>query len=236
MAIKRRRKYRPRFFANPSLLRYLRVSRHLSQAELAKCCGNRMTANDISKAERGNFRMSTSKFVQFAEYYGVSLQAIAKNDFSVLAGRYTPSNDRALAANHRESAQAKRDDVGARGEDYAVRLERERLAGTGLAELVCQDYANYEYSGFDLLSFSIDGTPMHVEVKTSAGGERFFFLSSCELDFAKYCHAHNQPYKLVRINYLDDETRRCVKEYSAAEVIRMHRETSAYRVEEVSAA
>ena len=235
MAIKRRRKYRPRFFANPSLLRYLRVSRHLSQAELAKSCGNHLTANDISKAERGNFRMSTIKFMQLADYYGVSLQVIAKNDFSSLAGQYVAANDRELEADRRRTAQARKDDIGARGEDFAAKLERERLAGTGLAELVCQDYANYEYSGFDLLSFTHDGSPMYVEVKTSVGGERFYYLSACELEFAKYCHKHSQPYKLVRINYFDDDTRRCVKEYSAAEVIRMHKETSAYRVEEAAA-
>ncbi len=235
MARKHHRKYRPRFFSNPSLLRYLRVSRHLSQAELAKCCGNRMTANDISKAERGIFRMSTSKFVQLAEYYDVSLQAIAKNDFSSLVGRYTPANDRELATDRRKNAQARKDDVGTRGEDFAAKLERERLAGTGLAELVCQDYANYEYSGFDLLSFQPDSTPMYVEVKTSVGGEKFFYLSACELDFAKYCYKHKQPYKLVRINYLDDETRRSVKEYSAAQVIKMTKEVNAYRVEEVAA-
>ena len=193
-----------------------------------------MTANDISKAERGNFRMSAIKFMQLADYYGVSLQAIAKNDFSSLVGRYTPANDRELTANRRKNAQARKDDVGARGEDLAAKLERNRLTGTGLAELVCQDYAHYEYSGFDLLSFQSDSTPMYVEVKTSIGGERFFFLSSCELEFARYCQKHKQPYKLVRIIYLDDDTRRCVKEYSAADVIRMYKEVSAYRVEEAA--
>lgn len=234
MTGKRRRKYRPRFYRNPSLLRYLRVSRNLSQQELARRCGNSMTANDVSKMERGNFRVSATKFLQLSEFYEVSLQAIAKNDFCALAGRYIAKNDRELAANRRKNAQARKDDVGARGEDLAAKLERERLAGTGLADLVCQDYANYEYSGFDLLSFTLEGAPMYVEVKASVGGERFYYLSACELDFAKHCQKHKQPYTLVRINYLDDETRRCVKEYSAAQVIKMNKEVNAYRVEEAA--
>jgi hypothetical protein len=97
--------------------------------------------------------------------------------------------------------QARNRDVGLKGELLVVEHERAWLSAHGhpdLAELVTHVPSTLgDGAGYDVSSFSLDGSPHHIEVKATRGSITApFFLSASELD-----HALERPetYSIYRV-------------------------------------
>jgi hypothetical protein len=78
--------------------------------------------------------------------------------------------------------------LGDRGEKIVLDLEREILRKKGRKDLAAKvKQADYDYEGFDIVSFEFDGTPKYIEVKATRSkvNQANFFLTSNELAKAK---------------------------------------------------
>ena len=73
-----------------------------------------------------------------------------------------------------------------------------------------------------MLSFTCDGVPIYIEVKTTVlGKDDDFFMSRNELEFAKTCKERGLLYQLHRVYALDEATGSCsVTVYSVDELLR----------------
>lgn len=86
--------------------------------------------------------------------------------------------------------QKQRKRIGNRGEAIVLSMEHKRLQDAGrpdLAEKIQHTSDKSDGDGYDILSFEIDDSSRHIEVKaTSAGNlERGFYISANELEKAK---------------------------------------------------
>lgn len=75
--------------------------------------------------------------------------------------------------------------IGKLGEAFVFEYECKKLAGTSYLYKIDDSKANDPTNGYDILSFTKDGTPLHIEVKATTGSEDRFYLSSNEYDTAK---------------------------------------------------
>ena len=76
-----------------------------------------------------------------------------------------------------------------------VRDRSTSLIGRGLHTK--QDFAETLGAGYDIASFRQDGTPLHIEVKTTRGGPKTdFFMSPREIAFSQ---RNPNTYRLVRL-------------------------------------
>jgi len=99
-----------------------------------------------------------------------------------------------------QKVDAKYRALGRAGECLVLHNQRETLRRKGrpdLAQRVRHVAAKGDGAGYDMLSFSEDGTVKYIEVKTTRGSvETAFFLSANELAFARQHSAHYSLYKL----------------------------------------
>lgn len=189
---------------NPiSIVRFLRLRNGLSQAQLAAQCGCK--ANDISRIERGRHSVHINTAAKLAAGLGISLDDLCRDNYAHAlanidsAPRHNPAYKRQL---HR--LQMKREEIGDAGEALVARLEREKLAGTIYEHGVNECFADDQDSGFDIMSFTITGTPILIEVKSTSGEEDdFFFLSDNEYRMLQYCSLHGYRWELHRVYKLD---------------------------------
>lgn len=231
---KRKRRNNKRFASVGSVVRYLRVRSGLSQTELSKRCGGKVRPNDVSKIERGSFGVQIIKLVFIANYFGITVHAIVKNDFLAARSAITDccGSPREKAKNKRKMINAKKDAAGAFGESLVVAMEKERLIGSGFEELVSGDYADDENAGFDIMSFTETGDPLFLEVKSSVGEDNLFYISANELAFANYCLKYGKHYYLIHFNCVFDRKKRSYKKYTAEELVHMNMKAQVYLVKE----
>lgn len=81
------------------------------------------------------------------------------------------------------------------GEEFVINFERRRLASGGHPELAARVRWMSQESvceGYDVLSFEIDGTPRHIEVKATIGDSNSFDMSANEWDTC--CRVGNSYY------------------------------------------
>ncbi len=224
------------FSALHSIVRYLRVRHGLTLTELSALCDRRIRPNEICKLEHGGLNVQLGKLIVVAEFFGIAIQTIITNDFrSVLCAIPSEgeSQHRRKAKQKRRRIQTKKNAAGARGEALVLAMEKRKLKGTGLDALVCGDYADDEVAGFDIFSFTEDGAPLYIEVKSSIGStDDTFFISTNELEFAAYCAANKLPYKLIHIKAVLDNTKRTFCTFSAEDVLQMRRKVQTYLVRE----
>ena len=86
--------------------------------------------------------------------------------------------------------QKQRKRIGSRGEAIVLSMEEKRLQDEGRPDLAknIQHVSNKsDWDGYDILSFEIDGSPRHIEVKATSGGnlDRGFYISANELEKTK---------------------------------------------------
>ena len=232
---RRRSRLKTRYGSLSSVVRFLRIRHGLSQQALCTLCGGGLCPNDISKIERGDYNVRLRKVCLVATYFQIPLQAIAENDFHLIGSPPIPEeseNMRRQAQKKRRRSQAVKDDVGELGQKLVVRWERERLRGSGLEAHVTDAYANDEKAGFDVFSFTKEGCPLFIEVKSSSGAQPSFFLSENERRFTQYCCSHRIPYYLYSIKNVYDERKRSVVMYTAEEVLNLSMEPTDYLVKE----
>lgn len=91
--------------------------------------------------------------------------------------------------------------LGKAGEAFVVDLERSRLVEAGRAELARKvrwtAAEDGDGAGYDVSSFSLDGRPRFIEVKTTNGSCRTpFFLTRNECETARQCALEWQIYRV----------------------------------------
>lgn len=219
MGKKRKRTRSKRYPSIGSVVRFLRTCAGLSQQKLAGQCEGNLSPNDISKIERGNLGVKLYKVLSIAAFFDITLECIVKNDFQSL-GATLPSGISNLHQQKKtqyKKAQTKKDAAGVRGQTLVVGWETARLRSSGLERLV--SFADDESAGFDVFSFTEKGSPLYIEVKSSVGEEKQFFMTENERSFAQYCLENDLPYRLYSIKSVFDKNKRSYKTYTAAEVL-----------------
>lgn len=72
-------------------------------------------------------------------------------------------------------------EIGSLGEAYVYQIEYKKLKDTKFANMIDERKAQNPENGYDILSYTEVGNPLHIEVKTTVGKEDRFFLSEHEL-------------------------------------------------------
>jgi hypothetical protein len=71
-------------------------------------------------------------------------------------------------------------EIGKLGEAYVYQKECEKLNNTKYLSMIDERKAQNPANGYDILSYTEDGKPLHIEVKTTIGKEDVFYLSEHE--------------------------------------------------------
>lgn len=122
----------------------------------------------------------------------------------------TGSKARAFRASHSPDyleLDRIKSEIGLIGELLVLEYEKDRLRKIGRVDLADSvshvSYMEGDGAGYDILSFTEDGTPLHIEVKTTRGGpDSDFFLSPNELQFSLL---HPSTFRLYRVFELDEK-------------------------------
>ncbi|MCK4261066.1 MAG: DUF3883 domain-containing protein [Halanaerobiales bacterium] len=76
-------------------------------------------------------------------------------------------------------------EIGRLGEAYVYEYECKELKGTHYIDNIDVSKALDSNNGYDILSYTRDGNPIHIEVKATTGTEDKFYLSKHEFETAK---------------------------------------------------
>ena len=206
---------------NPlTVARYLRSFRGLSMMGVADRL--HLPFLTVLNLEHGR-GSSLGTLRKAARFYGVSLDCLARNDMAAAATQLTSP---AIRSNRTKTIlrekQQRCDRVGDCGERIVIERERNRLAGTPYELAVNGNASEDLTAGFDVLSFTTEGVPIYIEVKTTVlGKDDDFFISRGELEFAQRCRERGLQYQLHRVYKLNEDTGDCsVVVFTADELLR----------------
>lgn len=181
-----------------NILNYFRLRKNVSQKELATA--TKLTANDISRFERGCV-LGIHKVVALANYLHITVDALVTNDLAAAVSTLSTP----VQASHRlshalDKVRARNSELGRLGEDWVCALETAKLEGTPYAYAVNPNYADDPDAGYDILSFTKDGTPIFIEVKTTTGTfSRKFNMTCAEVAKARQCLSSGERYEIHRV-------------------------------------
>ena len=208
------------FSAVDSLIRFVRLSKGMTQHDLARLCN--LTANDISRMERGWCGMSVYKMHRVADQLGLTVHELVFNDFATALPKLPRAVHNPRINQLRRHRYAQQITTGDQGEAYVVELERERLKDTPYAEAVNGSFADDPLSGFDIQSFTEEGTPVYIEVKSTVGEEDApFYMSAAEEAFLLYCVDNKLTYRLYRVSHIFKRHTPMVSVYSAEDLLEL---------------
>lgn len=165
----------------------------LTQVELAKKA-------DISPADlneminKAPYGMIT-KYQRLAQYLGVSVDSIVNNDILNVSESFFIKHSHGP---YLKPLPNKHAILGREAEEEVLRMERERVMAFSptLSRLVLPYYKMRASSpGYDILSYSADGSPLYIEVKNSSKTNIVDFrLTSHEFDVANKATDNGIPY------------------------------------------
>ena len=180
--------------------------------------------------------MRINKVLSVAAYYGVSIDDLAYDRYDNVLGSLLPRPSRDPAIKTRlKKQQQHRDKLGRDGEAYVAWLEREKLKGTAYENGVNESFADDLSAGFDIMSFSPDGKPLYIEVKTTGGKVSDpFFLSANEKAFMEFCFNNGHRYELHRVYHMGNTKKVGRVIYTAEEIMGFHCEPCTYLVKAVA--
>lgn len=124
---------------------------------------------------------------------------------SIDANAIAPVVDLETELRRRQDRAAELERIGLRGESFVLDQEQQRLRSAGrpdLAERVEWVARSGSEDGFDISSFHDDGTPRHIEVKTTMrrrGDDGGFWLSERE----RACAINDRHWSVVRVWSID---------------------------------
>ena len=213
-----------------SALKVLRTMLGLSLEEFAEKCG--ISANLLSYIERGG-SAKISIFEKIAAVFKVSLDALVRNDIGKVIASLPkdinlPDDHVGLIDIYQQNSMA----TGKKGEKYVVALQRAALADTPYANAVTDAPAHEAQAHFDVYSFSEDGTPKYIEVKsTPYHCDKPFDLTVKEYEFLLECIRTGKNYELHRVYALNAPEKVGEVIYTAQEVLDMFTmEPSVYKM------
>ena len=218
-------------FTHPtSLARFLRVYKGLGQQKVAEACKLHIT--EVSRFERGHRGMAIGKILSIADYFGVAVHDLIYDRYDHVLSTLAPNPRRNPNVQKRlKHRQKRRDELGRDGENYVAQLEREKLKDTPYANGVNEGYADDLSAGFDIMSFSRDGNPICIEVKTTSGSvDDPFYLTTREKEFLEYCVESGIRYELHRVYHLVKGGRPGRRIYTAEELMGFTYEPTTYLV------
>lgn len=227
MTINQTRKNHP----NPgSLLRYLRIAKDSTLAELGSLVG--LPTMTISNMERGIFG-SYLTVKKVADFFHISVDSLVRDNYEDVAKIISaPIKPGKKQRDQRRKNQHLKDDQGDYAEALVAEYERERLRGTVYENLINASYADDASAGFDIMSFD-GGKPMYIEVKSTnkKNGEEPFFLTANELAFARHCKKTGLNYKIFRVFVLNRRKNKwALAVWDVDDVLSFHYEVDTYRV------
>ena len=215
-----------------SVVRFLRLYYGLSQQKLAELSGLRFA--DIYHLEHRHQNIQILKAIKLARFFDVSVHAIVKNSFTSVMDTLPPQPVVNLEAQARKrKSRERREQIGVKGEQIVAQRERDRLAGTLYAKGVNPNYADEESSGFDILSFTLEGKPLYIEVKTTLGHKKTFFISVNEMKFMEFCLSAEIPYELHWVYNLNSPKGYKVKVFTAQDLKKLRFIPTKYKVKGV---
>lgn len=182
---------------NPnSLLLYLRTRQGLSQAELGKRCG--VKPNAICQFELRGAPLAFENLCSLASYFGVTLDALARDDLSAVAE--LPS----VSPPPLKPDRRKLGNIGRMGVDFVIKQELEKLKGTPYENKVIPGPASDTKGYCDLISFDPDTRKaIFIGVKSTVDEENeIMYFSREELKFLKQCIQDQKAYELHRVYHV----------------------------------
>lgn len=203
----------------------LRAYLGMSQTTLAKAVG--ITQPDLSEIETLEPYGRIDKYLRLSQYLGIGVDAIIKNDFTQIPLSFFDAHQ---APEYTPVPKDPEFLLGRQGEEFILRRQRERLQPRfpALARLVLPHYKMKGPSpGYDILSFDDEGKPIFLEVKTSAGHNGNFRLTSHELQAAKKLTEAGERYLLCCISDWGT-AEQTVQEIPFADIEQTHRIVPAF--------
>ena len=173
---------------------------------------------DIAEIEKRNFSCGVHKLRALAQYNGITIDALVNNDFQAILPTLTcPANK--TDASFTEAAPRIVQN-GLIGEHWVFLQEKERLKGTPYENAVNPNYADEPGARFDIMSFTEDGAPILIEVKsTNKNASIPFQISPGEIAKAKECLDKGMQYEVHRVYHVDDTAKIGRRIISAEELL-----------------
>jgi hypothetical protein len=102
-------------------------------------------------------------------------------------------------------------EIGKLGEAYVYELECKKLKGTKYLNKVDEKKALNPANGYDILSYTRDGSLLHIEVKATSGAEDTFYLSNHELQTAKRMKEEDLTYVIYFVKEILSDSPQLIK-------------------------
>lgn len=203
-----------------SVSNYLRHREGLTLAELSARIG--VPAMSISRIENGNWSVDVNPVLTLASYFKVSIDAILRNDFQAICANLTALSVPVHKMYDRlAQVSAVQQRNGLSGEEWVYMRECKRLEKTVMANAVNANYADDADAHFDILSFTPEGQPIIIEVKsTNKGPHAPFYITAAELQTAKDCLEVGIRYEVHRVYHVNDARRIGCRVITAEELFR----------------
>lgn len=206
---------------NPaSLFNYLRAALGLSLTDVAKATG--VNLNVLCQHGLRGVPLSDGSLKRLAPFFQVSMDALVRNDCSVIATLSFPSRKRSNAYRKRLNANRKQTEkIGDMGEDFVADLERDKLKGTAYDGKVNPYPADDQAAVCDILTVDLATNQLlPLEVKSTSGGEdEPVYFSAQELEFLMRSAENGMPYELRRVFYVDKPGKTAQTVYTAQEAL-----------------
>ncbi|TFB21800.1 DUF3883 domain-containing protein [Filobacillus milosensis] len=121
-------------------------------------------------------------------------------------------------------------EIGDYGEECVYQHEKTKLLGTKYYNMIDKTKANNPSNGYDILSYTKDGTPLYIEVKTSKNIGLDFHITPHQLKVATYMRNQGMKYMIYFIKdvYSDDPKFMVIDDI--LEESKYHFEPTGYRV------
>lgn len=177
----------------------------MTQAELSQCTGvmHRDLGDMIHKEPFGQI----TKYKKVADYLGIPVHAIVFNDPSDIPLSFFEQHSPKA---YLPPVNTKAALFGRQGEEEVFRMEQERLQQISpvLAKLVIPYFKTRKKSpGYDILSYSENGTPVAIEVKSTPQKDcDSFRLTKHEQEVAEKLTGEGMDYKIYFITAIGTDT------------------------------
>ena len=181
-----------------TITRVARVYLGMSQNRFSKAV--HLTQPDLCEMEQTPEAFgSIEKYKRVSAYLGISVDTLLRNDFSAIPMEFF---EKFPPRPFRKVGKKEEQILGRTGEEWVFHREQERLMNISpaLAKMALPIYKmDVNSPGFDILSFTDDGIPFAIEVKTSAGEGNVFRMSPNEYHSADAIAKTGQQYVVTRI-------------------------------------
>lgn len=197
---------------------YLRNHEGLSLEQLHEKTG--ISTNILCRIEN-NKPSAIDKFETLADFYGISVDALVRNDILVAAiSRIMPPVATFRGYEQQRQSYERRLRAGLKGEQWLLCEELKKRSGTRFANALCNGYADDGRAGFDILSFDTEGNPIVGEVKSTTGGaDAPFYMTAPELAKARETFENGGQYTVYRVVHINTPDKTSHFEISAAELL-----------------